>query len=168
MSDTELQPVSSPAPGTAPLSSTWRFIKVTLLVIVGLGLLVVALSPRLYTGVNKNSPEYWQAKAKEYVSQKKYQEAIDAYKRVLSFEPDRQQIFVKASHQIKSLQQLQSARQESADSPGEGTVEEEPAEEENGPAEDETESAEGDEPTESETRDEGAGETPPMDDSMIP
>lgn len=160
---TRLEPASA-APG---LSSTWFFIKVTLGVILGLGALVVALSPRLYTGVNEDSPEYWQQKAKEHVQQKEYQQAIDAYKRVLSYEPARRQVFARAAHQIKSLQQLQTQREAgteqqpaTGESGGEETTEEE-SPPTGGTEETETEG----ESTADAQEEDGAS---PLDESLIP
>jgi tetratricopeptide (TPR) repeat protein len=170
-SPTRLEPASS-APG---LSSTWFFIKITCGVIVGLGVLVVALSPQLYTGINKDSPEYYEKKAKEYVQQKNYQKAIEAYNSVLEYEPDRREIFARADHQIKSLQQLQSQREaggaEESPTAGTGSTTAEDQTETEEPAEEESTGTEDNEEAEEETTEEeedGEGGVSPLDESLIP
>ena len=165
-----LEPASS-APG---LSSTWFFIKITFGVIVGLAVLVVALSPQIYTGINEDSPEYYEMKAKEYVQQKDYQKAIEAYNSVLEYEPDRREIFARADHQIKSLQQLEAQREAAGEEPAtegpgatpaeEETVTEEPAEDESTASEDTAEPEE----ESAEEEDEGEGGVSPLDESLIP
>jgi hypothetical protein len=182
----DLNPVKRMQTNSSELSSTWFFIKVTLGVIVGLALLVVVLSPRLYSGINEDSPEYYQKKAKEYVEQKKYQKAIEAYNSVLEYEPDPRKIFVTARQQIKRLQSIQASREAAAgeetptaEEPEPAATETEPAPpaeetEDEPPAEDESTVDEdtSTEPDRSTPEDEGEdmeeSGASPLDDSLIP
>ncbi|MFW6044212.1 MAG: tetratricopeptide repeat protein, partial [Planctomycetota bacterium] len=91
------------------MSTTWHFIKITLLVTIGVGVLTVALSPGLYLGENEDTPEYWDREAKQHVEERNFEEAIEAYEKVLSYEPTRRDIFLRAEEQIKTLEQLKDS-----------------------------------------------------------
>lgn len=95
------------------VSSTMFFLKITGIVTLVLAGIILVSSPSLYMGISKDSPKYWETEARNLVQKKDYEKAIEAYQKVLNFEPDRKDIFVRADHHIKSLKQL-IARQKRA------------------------------------------------------